>query len=305
MAIYRSSIEQFSKFSLFAKQVVQGFLTGLHKSPFHGFSIEFAEHRLYNQGESTRNIDWKLYGKTDKFFTKKYEEETNLKCHVLLDISDSMRFPPADNSSPENLNKLGFAVYSAAALLTLIQKQRDAFALHLIQNEIEFSSNCKNTGAHLAFLLDRLEIELQKVELQKRGTHLKSHLSELNRMLPPRSLVIVISDFLDAEDFSYALLQLKHQNHEVLALRVFDAKLEEQFEFEQEAIKLIDNESGEVIKLHPKTFRNDYIKAYQERVKSLTQVFRSLEIDLVDSDIRKGFEPVLQSYLSKRKRSRY
>ena len=165
MAIYRSSIEQFSKFSLFAKQVVQGFLTGLHKSPFHGFSIEFAEHRLYNQGESTRNIDWKLYGKTDKFFTKKYEEETNLKCHVLLDISDSMRFPPADNSSPENLNKLGFAVYSAAALLTLIQKQRDAFALHLIQNEIEFSSNCKNTGAHLAFLLDRLEIELQKVEL--------------------------------------------------------------------------------------------------------------------------------------------
>ena len=305
MAINRSSVEQFSKFNLFAKEVVQGFLTGLHKSPFHGFSVEFAEHRVYNPGEPTRNIDWKLYGKTDKFYTKKYEGETNLKCHVLLDTSDSMRFPSCENTSPEQLNKLGFGIYSAAALLTLIQKQRDAFSLHLIEEKIKFSSPCKNTGLHLAYLLTELENELKQNELQKRTTRLQNHLHHLSSIIPPRTLVILISDFLSDQDYTSALLQLKHQNHEVLALRIFDSKLEGGFDWEQEAIQLIDNETGESIKLHPRNFKASYQEAYAQRAKILEHNLRSLGIDLVNCDIHKGYEPVLKSYLSKRKRSRY
>src|ERR1700741_2926889 len=122
--IDRSRIEPFSKLELLARQVVEGFITGLHKSPFHGFSVEFAEHRIYNAGESTKHIDWKLFAKTDKLFIKRYEEETNLRCQIVIDTSNSMLFPL--DRKGEQLNKLSFSVYAAAALIELLKGQRDA-----------------------------------------------------------------------------------------------------------------------------------------------------------------------------------
>ena len=122
--IKRSLLADFGNLEFLAKQVVEGFITGMHKSPFHGFSVEFAEHRMYNAGESTRHIDWKLYGRTDKLFTKKYEEETNLRCQILIDCSSSMYFP-----KDAKLNKLDFSIYAAASLIELLKMQRDAVGL--------------------------------------------------------------------------------------------------------------------------------------------------------------------------------
>src|ERR1700751_2713773 len=121
-------IQKYSALELLAKQVVEGFITGLHKSPFHGFSVEFAEHRLYNKGESTKHIDWKLFGRTDKLFIKRYEEETNLRCHLIIDNSSSMYFPLLEDKSTKQ-NKITFSVYCAAALIELLKRQRDAVGM--------------------------------------------------------------------------------------------------------------------------------------------------------------------------------
>src|SRR3954468_22884232 len=142
MLISRSKIEPFRNLELLAKKVVEGFITGLHKSPFHGFSVEFAEHRLYNTGESTRHIDWKLFARTDKLFIKRYEEETNLRCQIVIDTSSSMLFP-ADSEN----NKLRFSVYAAAALNELLKQQRDAIGLSLFSDQIDLHLPAKGNPA--------------------------------------------------------------------------------------------------------------------------------------------------------------
>jgi len=144
-------IRQLANLELLARQVVEGFVTGLHQSPFHGFSVEFAEHRLYNNGESVKNIDWKLLARTDKLFVKQFEEETNLRCFLLLDTSSSMNFPEKGTS------KLEFSIYAAASLMYLFKKQRDAFGLCLFSDKIDWMSAAKSTGSHLFYLYAQLE----------------------------------------------------------------------------------------------------------------------------------------------------
>src|ERR1700756_3790000 len=129
MPINRSEIEPFKNLEFLAKRVVEGFITGLHKSPFHGFSVEFAEHRLYNTGESTKHIDWKLYGRSDKLFIKRYEEETNLRCQIILDNSSSMHYPEIAKGDKKLLNKIAFSAHCAAAIMYMLRQQRDAVGL--------------------------------------------------------------------------------------------------------------------------------------------------------------------------------
>ena len=124
-------LKKVENLELLAKKVVEGFIIGLHKSPFHGFSVEFAEHRLYNPGEGTKNLDWKVYARTDKLFVKKYEEETNLRCHIVVDASSSMYFPKDIKINDLTTNKLEFSSLAAASLMNLLKKQRDAFGLSL------------------------------------------------------------------------------------------------------------------------------------------------------------------------------
>ena len=128
----------FQNLELMAQQVVEGFISGIHKSPFHGFSAEFAEHKIYNSGESTKHIDWKLFAKTDKLFTKRYEEETNLRCHMILDNSASMYYPEIANPTIDNLNKIGFGVLAIAALMNILKKQRDAVGLSVFSDTYNF-----------------------------------------------------------------------------------------------------------------------------------------------------------------------
>src|ERR1700744_1807663 len=144
-------IQQLANLELLARQVVEGFITGLHQSPFHGFSVEFAEHRLYNNGESVKNIDWKLLARTDKLFVKQFEEETNLRCYLLLDTSSSMNFPE------KGVNKLQFSIYAIASLMYLFKKQRDAFGLGLFSDKIDQLTQVKSTTSHLFYLYAELE----------------------------------------------------------------------------------------------------------------------------------------------------
>ena len=155
----------------FARQVVEGFITGKHKSPYHGFSVEFAEHKLYNNGESTRHIDWKLYARSDKLFIKRFEEETNLRCQLIVDTSSSMYYPKFKSPSLENPNKLLFSIYSSAVLMNLLKRQRDAVGISVFSDDIEIHTPNKTTLRHHKLLYHELENLLNRDALKdKRKT---------------------------------------------------------------------------------------------------------------------------------------
>ncbi len=180
--IDRRQIQNLSRLEMLAKQAVEGFITGMHKSPFHGFSVEFAEHRQYNSGESTRHLDWKLLARTDKHFVKRYEEETNLRCQILIDASSSMFFPEGVRIESDAFNKLKFSIYGAAALIELLKNQRDAVGLSIFSDKIEVNTRTGSSGAHIAYLYNELERLLNTVEgVSKKKTFVTDTLHERER----------------------------------------------------------------------------------------------------------------------------
>ncbi|MFZ1582346.1 MAG: DUF58 domain-containing protein, partial [Saprospiraceae bacterium] len=158
-------VRQIENIELLAQQVVEGFIIGLHKSPFHGFSVEFAEHRLYNPGESTKDIDWKVYARSDKMFTKKFEEETNLRCQIIIDTSSSMYFPESDNG--KGINKLQFSALAGASIMNLLKKQRDAFGLSVFDNDVRIHTKCRSATSHYRLLLSYLDGLIKDTQIQK------------------------------------------------------------------------------------------------------------------------------------------
>jgi len=295
-------LQDFGNLELLARQVVEGFITGLHKSPFHGFSVEFAEHRTYNSGDSIKNIDWKLYGRTDKLFVKRFEEETNLRCQIVMDISSSMYFPEKD------FNKMMFSVYSAASLIYLFKKQRDAFGLSFFSDHVEFSTLAKSTTIHQKYLFSELE-KLMKQPPRGKQTAVASALHDIAEQIHKRSLVIIFSDMLEGgnsdqqlnEIFS-ALQHLKHNKHEVVIFNVLDHKKELDFDFANRPYHFIDMESGEELKIHPANVKETYLQAVQSYHKELKLRCAQYHIDLVDADIHAGFYQVLHAYLIKREK---
>lgn len=293
-------IQQFENLELIAKQVVEGFITGLHKSPFHGFSVEFAEHRLYNTGESTKHVDWKLYARTQKLFVKRYEEETNLRCQVIIDSSSSMYFP--ENTS---FNKLKFSIYAAASLMNLLKKQRDAFGLSVFSEEIDVHTPAKSSTVHFNFILKELEKLINQPNQLKKTAAIKS-LHTIAESIHKRSLVIMFSDMLENvgqhEEIFAALQHLKHNKHEVILFHTVDEDKELSFNFENRPYQFIDMETGEEIKLHPNDVKDAYVKENKELVKALKLKCGQFGIDFVETDIANGFHSVLLSYLIKRKK---
>jgi uncharacterized protein (DUF58 family) len=305
MPINLSSVQQLSKLELLAKQIVEGSITGLHKSPFHGFSVEFAEHRLYNTGESIKNIDWKLYARTDKLYTKKFEEETNLRCQVLVDTSASMALPESDNSDVTKLNKLGFSLYAAAALIFLMRKQRDAVGIKLFDKNLHFESEIKNNKNHVSWLIDQLEQQLHKKEYTQ-STMLIDAINATAKKSHKRSLTIIFSDFIQPEQEMKKLIdsiqQLKHLQHEVIVFNVMDSKYELNFEYNNRPTKFVDAETGESIKVNPQEIKSEYVQRQQKRLSEFETSMRNHKIDYLACDINQGFEKMLISYLSKRKK---
>lgn len=294
------SSEGFVNLQLLARQVVEGFITGLHKSPFHGFSVEFAEHRLYNNGDSIKNIDWKLYGRTDRLFVKRFEEETNLRCQLVLDVSSSMYYPVS------GMNKVMFSACSAAILMELFKKQRDAFGLSYFSDYLEFSSGVGSTSAHQTFLLSELQRLIARNVKGKR-TSLVSALHELADNLHKRSLVIIFTDLFesDKESGDYtelfsALHHMKHNKHEVILYNVLDHQTELNFKYAERPYHFKDIETGEELKLNPSEVRNVFSISTRESRKKLKLKCAQYAIDLVEADCRAGFTQVLQNYLIKR-----
>lgn len=294
--------EEFDNLELLAKQIVEGFLIGLHRSPYHGFSVEFAEHRLYNKGESTKHIDWKLYARSDKMFVKQFEEETNLRAHIVLDTSSSMLFPYQQKSQ----SKLSFSVLCAAALVHLLRKQRDAVGMCTFSNQIDLLTPAKLSLTHAQLLYSHLHqiYHAEKIE-KNRTTQLSEILHQLSETLPKRSLVIVFTDFIGDDSptqIMEALQHLRFNKHEVLLISVRDLELESKFKFDNRPSHFIDLETGESVKLNPTEVREFYEVRQKEFFTELELLCGQFSIDYVEADIRKDFRQVLQSYLLKRKK---
>jgi len=299
-------IQQFSQLELLARQVVEGFITGLHKSPFHGFSVEFAEHRLYNKGEPTKHLDWKLFGRTDKLFVKRYEEETNLRCQLVIDDSSSMYFPVPDGKK-RPLNKITFSIYCAAALMQLLKKQRDAVGLSIFNDHVEVNTGAKSSSLHHKILTTELEKRLEQIPGDThRKTMAVEALHEIAESIHKRSLVIIFSDMFDSrtnpEDLFSALQHLKHNKHEVILFHVVDKRMELDFEFENRPYRFVDMETGEELKLNPLEVKANYVKAIQDFKAELKLRCGQYRIDFVEADINEGFDQVLLPYLLKRTR---
>ena len=297
-------VRDLGNLELLAKQVVEGFIIGLHKSPFHGFSVEFAEHRIYNQGESTRNIDWKVFARTNKLFSKRYEEETNLRCQIVVDASSSMYFPELGNKG-QSFNKLQFSVLAAAALMNLLKKQRDAFGLSIFDETVNTHTRAKSSTAHYRLLLTYLDQLIRNPE-ENRSTSAAQALHQIADSIHKRSLVIIFSDMFEQTDqteqlFS-ALQHLKHNKHEVILFHVVDKKYEIDFEFQNRPYLFIDVETGEKVRLQSNQVKDYYIeqiKAFKEKLKIKCLQYK---IDFLEADINEGFKPILQNYLVKRSR---
>ncbi len=298
MLIQRSQIEPFKNLELLAKKVVEGFITGLHKSPFHGFSVEFAEHRIYNKGESTRHIDWKLYARTDKLFVKRYEEETNLRCQIIIDNSASMQFPKGEEN-----NKLKFSVYAAAALCELLKQQRDSFGLTLFDDHISKHLPAKGSPTHQKLIINALEEVLDEKPEHKK-TSAATALNQVAEIIHQRSLVVIFSDMFESEsqneELFSALQHLRYRKHEVVLFHVVDKAREMDFEFDNKPYHFIDLESGEEIKLNPTALKEQYqasVNAFTDQLKIKCGQYK---IDFVEADINQGFDTVLYTYLVKR-----
>ncbi|UXP30650.1 DUF58 domain-containing protein [Reichenbachiella agarivorans] len=296
-----NSIKESANIELLAKQMVEGFITGLHKSPYHGFSVEFAEHSLYNYGDSTKNIDWKVYAKTDRLYTKKFEEETNLRCHIVLDTSSSMYYPET------TLGKIKFATLASASLSYLLHKQRDAVGLFTFTDRITFQSEVKSTSGHVHNLFTHFQkLFDEKPELQTTGVTQVLH--EIADKIPRRSLVIVLSDMFhnqeNADEVFSALQHLKHNKHEVLIFHIHDSQTELDFEFDDRPYKFQDLESGEIVKLTPSEVRSQYHGQMKSHLDELTLKCAQLKIDFIPCGIQNGFDTVLSSYLVKRSKMR-
>jgi uncharacterized protein (DUF58 family) len=307
MEIDRKTVQQFNYLELIARQVVEGFITGLHKSPFHGFSVEFAEHRLYNTGESTKHIDWKLFGRSDKLFVKKYEEETNLRCQLVIDNSSSMYFPVREKLSVDQPNKMLFSVYCAAILTYLAKKQRDAVGLSVFSDKVEVQTTSRSSSVHHKLLFHEMEKILHAYEPEaKRPTLASEALHEIADKIHRRSLVVLFSDMMEssnqtAELFS-ALQHLRHNKHEVILFHVNDRTKELDFDYDNRPYKFVDMESGEELKLQPSEVRKQYTEAithYRDELRLRCMQYR---IDFVEADINKGFEQVIVPFLLKRAR---
>lgn len=304
----RSTLDKatlFQNLELMAQQVVEGFISGIHKSPFHGFSAEFAEHKIYNSGESTKHIDWKLFAKTDKLYTKRYEEETNLRCHMILDNSASMYYPEIKNLKIDDLNKIGFGVLAIAALMNVLKRQRDAVGLSVFSETYNFYAPEKGSERHHQMLLSKLsEISLDGQPAKR--TELYTYLHLIAEKIKRRSLVILFTDMFQTakndDQIFEALRHLKYNKHEVVLFHLLDVGKEYHFDFENTPKRFMDVETGQHIDLFSDTVKEGYEKAIKDYFNALELKCAQYKIKYVDVDVRGDFSKVLNTFMVERQK---
>ena len=289
---------------LLARQVVEGFITGIHKSPFHGFSVEYSEHKLYNKGESTRHIDWKLFAKTEKLYTKKYEEETNLRCHIIIDNSASMHYPVVKEQRLDQLNKIGFSAVAAASLMEVLKRQRDAVGLSIYADSYQYYAPEKGSDRHRKMLLQQLENLLTTTSNATTETY--AYLHEIAKKIHRRSLLFLFTDMFQSnthqEELFEALRHLKYNKHEVVLFHTFDSKTEFKFDFDNSPKKFVDIETGEEVNLFAENIQENYTKLVDSYFKELKNKCLQYKISYVPVDIQEGFHQVLVRYFLSRQK---
>jgi uncharacterized protein (DUF58 family) len=292
-------ISGFKHLELLANQVVEGFISGMHKSPFHGFSAEFSEHKTYNKGESTKHIDWKLFAKTDRLYTKRFEEETNLRCHLIIDNSSSMHFPKLNNNEPFYESKMGFSVLASAVLMNLLKKQRDAVGLSVYSDKYEYYAPEKGSDRHHRMLLNQLENLLENPK-ETKNTNTITFLHQIAEKIHRRSMIVLFTDMFqdgNQEQLFNALQHLKHNKHKVVVFHVIDEKTELNFDFDSTPRKFIDVESGEVVNLFAENVKEEYEKKVSDYFKKVSLTCAQNKIKYVPVNVGADFEKILTTYL--------
>jgi uncharacterized protein (DUF58 family) len=284
-------VAKLANMELVARLVVEGFITGLHKSPYHGFSVEFAEHRQYMPGDEVRHIDWKIYAKTDRYYIKQFEEETNLKAYIILDASKSMSY-----SSGNNLSKLEYASYVAAALSQLMMQQRDAVGLTIYDEAVRTFMPPHATKSYLKEILRQLEL-IRPTMKTATGAALHTIADRIKR----RGLVIILSDLFDnPADVLTGLRHFRHKKNEVIVMQILDP-LERTFAFGQDAV-FKDLETSDEIMTQPWHIKKAYQQEMQKFLDTYKRECREHAIDYVLLDTSMPFDIALTEYLHKRQR---
>lgn len=295
--------ERYKSLAFFARQIVEGYMVGLHRSPLHGFSVEFSEHRPYNNGESTHDIDWKLFGRTDKLFVKQYAEETNLRCQIVIDHSNSMRFPLERHADLAHPNKITFAIYSTAVIIEMLARQRDAFGLTLVSDTIDLQTETRSSKIHQQHLLNILANELSSQESHD-TTAVAESLHRLSDQLHRRSLVIIFTDAIcdqaEREATFDALRHLRHRGHEVLFFHTLDSEHEADLLFDDRPTLFIDLESGQRVKAQPSAIAEHYRGEMKRQADELRRRAIQYHIDYQAIAVENGADKVLLPFLLKR-----
>ncbi len=292
-------ITSFQHLELLANQVVEGFISGMHKSPFHGFSAEFAEHKVYNVGESTKHIDWKLFAKTDRLYTKSYEEETNLRCHIIIDNSSSMHYPKLKGNQPFYESKIGFAVLASAVLMNLLKKQRDAIGLSVFSDSYEYYAPEKGSDRHHRMILNKLEELLQDTK-EKKQTDTITYLHQIAEKIHRRSMIILFTDMFQSENeetLFNALQHLKHNKHKVVLFHVVDKQTELKFDFDNAPRKFIDVETGDEVVLFADNVKQEYEENTATYFKRLALTCAQNKIKYIPVGVDESFDKILTAYL--------
>lgn len=292
-------IASFQHLELLANQVVEGFISGMHKSPFHGFSAEFAEHKVYNTGESIKHIDWKLFAKTDRLYTKQFEEETNLRCHIIIDNSSSMHYPKLDASQNFYESKIGFSVLASAILMNLLKKQRDAVGLSVFSDTYEYYAPEKGSDRHHRMVLNALENLLEE-PVGKKSTDTITFLHQIAEKIHRRSMIVLFTDMFqigEEERLLTALQHLKHNKHKVVLFHVVDGKTELNFDFDNVPRKFIDVETGDEIVVFADNVKEEYEKQAASYFKRLALSCAQNKIKYVPVSVREDFEKIMLTYL--------
>jgi uncharacterized protein (DUF58 family) len=295
----RDIISSFQHLELLAHQVVEGFISGMHKSPFHGFSAEFAEHKVYNSGESTKHIDWKLFAKTDRLYAKQYEEETNLRCHIIIDNSSSMHYPVLKDNQNFYESKIGFSVLASAVLMNVLKKQRDAVGLSIFSDTYEYYAPEKGSDRHHRMILNELEGLLEQPKVSK-STNTITFLHQIAEKIHRRSMIILFTDMFQSgneEALFTALQHLKHNKHKVVLFHVYDTKTELSFDFDAAPRKFVDMETGEEVAVFADSVQNEYENEVTSYFKKVALTCAQNRIQYVPVAVGENFEKILLTYL--------
>jgi len=289
-------VSRLSGMELKARLIVEGFIAGMHRSPYHGFSVEFAEYRQYMQGDNIKNLDWKVFGKTDRFYVKVYEEETNLKSTILLDKSGSMGFSGQEGNGGTGINKLTYSSLLAASLAYMMVRQQDAVSLCAFDEKIQTLLPHRSIRRHLFLLLGTLEKMVPGAQ-----TKISPALHYIAERVNRRGLIVLISDLMDdPEEILMGLKHFRHRKHEVIVFHVLDPR-EIDLDYRDE-VEFRDLETDRRVRVEPAFLREQYSKQIQAWIKALDRGCKGHQIDYNLLTTETPFDQALTAYLNKRNR---